>query len=202
MRIGVKVVGAAALVLVLAGGATPASAAQCTPGEPLANDPLTGTPHPEDTAGPFVIGCWRLDGGRVEVHGRRMRIRPGDERDRLCLGTPNKVVCHERWRPPRGHAIAGTSCGGGDGFVYVEGTVSTRVKRVDVRYRDAQRRKRSRRAAVVWMRGEVAEKLRAKPFGYYHGETAKGAEVIETVARDADGRVLERIKQTGCNRAR
>lgn len=201
-RTSARVLAGTAAALALAAGAPASEAAQCTPGERLENDPLEGTPHPEDTAGPFVIGCWKLDGGRVEVHGRRMKVRPNEPGDHLCLGTPNKVVCHGRWRPLRGHSIAGTSCGGGGGFIFVEGTVTTRVRRVDVRYRDAARRKRSRRAAIVWMRGEVAEKLRAKPFGYYHGETAKGAEVIDVVARDGDGRVLERIKQTGCNRPR
>jgi hypothetical protein len=187
------------LVLALGAGGGTAAAAQCTPGEPLENDPIAGTPHPEDTAGPFVIGCWKLAAGRVEVHGRRMKVGGGD---RLCLGTPSKVVCQGRWRPPKGDSIAGTSCGGGDGVLYVEGTVTTRVRRVDIRYRDASGRTRSRRAAVVWVRGEVAEKLRAKPFGYYRGETAKGAQVIETVARDSAGRTLDRVKQTGCNRPR
>jgi hypothetical protein len=188
------------LALALAPGGGVAAEAGCTPGAAPSHDPIAGTPHPPDTAGPVVIGCWRLQDGPVEVHGRRMRVGDGEP---LCLGTPNKVVCMSRWPPPSGRAIAGTSCGGGDGFIYVEGTVSARVRRVYAIFKDASGRKRSRRASVVWLRGEVAETLRVKkPFGYYHGETVKGAQMIETIARDADGRVIGRAKQTGCNRPR
>lgn len=195
---------AALALAVVAGGPAAAAEAKCTPGAAPEHDPLTEVPNPpKTTAGPFVLGCWKLvGGGRAEVHGRRMMVGRGEPREHLCLGTSNKVECFSRWRPTKPRSIAGTSCGGGNGFVFVQGTITTRVKRVDVRYRDAQRRKRSRRASVVWMRGEVAEKLRSKPFGYYLGETEKGAEVIEVLARDGDGRVLDRIEQTGCNRPR
>lgn len=187
----------------LPGGGTAGTTPQCKPGEPLEDDPRPQQPGIQDTVPPIVIGCWSLSRGKVTVHGRRSTVGTGDSaREYLCLGTPDKVVCLDRWRPKSGRAIAGTSCGGGDGFIFVEGTVADRVRRVDVRFRDAGGRKRSRRASVVWLRGEVAEKLRVKPFGYYHGETAKGARVIETLARDAHGRVLGRLKGSACNEPR
>jgi hypothetical protein len=197
--VSVAVVAVAALPSGGAAGTTP----QCKPGEPLRNDPRPDNVGVQDTVPPIVIGCWNLSGGKVTVHGRRSKVGTGDAaREYLCLGTPNKVVCLNRWPPKKGTAIAGTSCGGGNGFIFVEGTVSDRVRRVDVRFRDAEGTKRTRRASVVWMRGKVAEKLRTRSFGYYRGETAKGARVIETLARDADGRVLGRLKGSSCNEPR
>jgi hypothetical protein len=182
------------------GGAVAASGPNCKPGSKLDKDPLDDVPNrPEETVHPIVIGCWSFDGQKTQVHGRRMKVKGEDE---LCLGTQMKVVCLDPWPPPKNRHIAGTSCGGGGGHVFVEGTVSKRVRRVDVRYRDAGGVKRSRRASLVWLRGEVAEKLRTRTFGYYRGLTAKGAQVIEVLARDSDGRVLGRAKQTGCNEPR
>ena len=190
---------ALAVGVVVGADAAPAAAA-CEPGAPLENDPLAGTPHPEETVAPIVIGCWRVDGGKIEVHGRRMKAgRQGE--DLLCLGTQAKVVCLTRWPPKKGRAIAGTACGGGNGRVYVEGTVSERVKRVDVRYRNTSGTRRSRRASIVWLRGSVAKKLKTKPFGYYRSPTIEG-EVIESIARDRDGKAIGRVAQTGCNRPR
>jgi hypothetical protein len=180
-------------------GAAPASAA-CEPGAPLENDPIANVPHPEQTVDPIVIGCWRLDYGRIEVHGRRMKAGRQDQ-DLLCLGTQRKVVCADRWPPPKGEVLAGSACGGGSGLVYVEGTVTERVKRVDVRYRDRSGKRRSRRASIVWLRGGVAKTLKTRAFGYYRSQTMDG-EVIDAIARDRDGKAIARIKQTGCNRPR